>query len=143
MAEDRFIQLQLPCDPQYVGVVRLFLASAGRHFGVDEDAIDDLKVAVSEACNGAIDANHRNGIEGPMQVALSADDDSLAVEVTAEGGSDILEDDWDPATPTHVFQRTIAMGLVLGLFPDAQWEEESESGMRVTFRVPRTGAANG
>lgn len=140
MSEDTTVELQIPCDPQQVSAARIFVASAGRQFGVDEEAIDDLKVAVSEACNGAIDANERNDVEGPMTISVEAHDESVEVRIASAGGSDVHEDEWDPATPTHLFQRTIGMGLVHGLFPDATWDESSSEGLRVTFRIPRSGA---
>ena len=49
------IELQIPCDPKYIGVARLVAAGVGAHSGLNADEIDDLKVAVSEACTNVID----------------------------------------------------------------------------------------
>ena len=47
--------LAIPADPAYVGTVRYFAATIARHEGLPEELIDDLRLAVSEACAEAID----------------------------------------------------------------------------------------
>ena len=54
MAEALAVELKMPCDPQYVGVARLVVAGMGARAGLTVDDIDDLKVAVSEACTNTI-----------------------------------------------------------------------------------------
>ena len=48
--------LAIPADPAYVGTVRYFAATIARHEGLPEELIDDLRLAVSEACAEAIDS---------------------------------------------------------------------------------------
>ena len=45
------ISLAIPCRPEYVALCRLVAGSLGLRDGLDEDAIADLKVIVTEACN--------------------------------------------------------------------------------------------
>jgi len=49
------IELKIPCDPKYIAVARLVAAGVGTRSGLTVDDIDDLKVAVSEACTNVID----------------------------------------------------------------------------------------
>jgi len=55
MAEAPEVELRIPCDPQYISVVRLVVAGIGARVGLTVDQIDDMKVAVSEACTNTID----------------------------------------------------------------------------------------
>ena len=55
MAEASAVELRIPCEPQYISVVRLVVAGLGAQAGLTVDDIDDMKVAVSEACTNTID----------------------------------------------------------------------------------------
>ncbi|MDO5690390.1 MAG: ATP-binding protein [Tissierellia bacterium] len=45
------IQIIIPSKPEYVSTVRLATSSMASHVGFDVEAIEDLRVAISEACN--------------------------------------------------------------------------------------------
>ena len=49
------VRLELPAQPAFVGVARSVVAAvAGSLDGIDDDRLEDLRVAVSEACTNAI-----------------------------------------------------------------------------------------
>jgi anti-sigma regulatory factor (Ser/Thr protein kinase) len=74
------VQLEIPPRSVYVGVVRLAVASLARAAGLDEDAVDDLKIAVSEACANAI-LGVEDTSDDPITITLSDTDQSLELEV--------------------------------------------------------------
>ena len=53
-------EIQIPPRPEYVGVLRLALGSLARTVGMDEESIDDLRIAISEACTNAVIAQEEN-----------------------------------------------------------------------------------
>ena len=71
------VRLDLPARPEYVGVVRLALSSLARYAGLDEERVDELKIAVSEVCTDivAADAGDR------LTISWSADDGTVRIEV--------------------------------------------------------------
>lgn len=75
------VAMTIPARAEYVGVVRLAAAAiAGRMaFGYDE--VEDLKVAVSEACSDAI---LNGGAEVEVQFAIGPD--RLEVQVAGAAG---------------------------------------------------------
>jgi anti-sigma regulatory factor (Ser/Thr protein kinase) len=75
------VEIEIPPRSAYVGVVRLALASLGRSAGLDEEALDDLKIAVSEACTNSVLGHEESGSDEPVLIAWS-DDDGFVVEVT-------------------------------------------------------------
>ena len=75
------VEIEIPPRSAYVGVVRLALASLGRSAGLDEEALDDLKIAVSEACTNAVLGHEEAGSDAPVLVAWE-DEGGLVVEVT-------------------------------------------------------------
>ncbi|SCY63111.1 ATP-binding protein [Alkaliphilus peptidifermentans] len=48
------IKLSIPNKPEYVSVVRLTVAAIANRMGFDIEKIEDIKVAIAEACTNAI-----------------------------------------------------------------------------------------
>ncbi len=49
------IELKIPCSGQFVAIVRLQAEAIARRLGFSEEEIQDIKVAVGEACDNAIE----------------------------------------------------------------------------------------
>jgi anti-sigma regulatory factor (Ser/Thr protein kinase) len=45
------VSLVIPCRPEYVALCRLVAGALGMRDGLDEEAVADVKVIVTEACN--------------------------------------------------------------------------------------------
>src|SRR5919106_1993500 len=60
--------LHIPPEAAYVSTARLFVGAVARHFGVEEDSVEDLKLAVSEACNAAIRIRQRETEDRPIHI---------------------------------------------------------------------------
>jgi hypothetical protein len=124
--------LTIPADAAYVGTVRYFAATIARHEGLPEELTDDLRLAVSEACAGAIDA----GVTGSIRVALSLEPDGIDVEVTS--GSVQSEGEPHGREPLVPIYR---MQLIRALFPDA--ETDLGHGVRVVRFTVRNAGTRG
>lgn len=48
------IELKVPAKADYVGVVRLFVSGVAHRMGFSYDDIEDMKVAVAEACTNVV-----------------------------------------------------------------------------------------
>jgi serine/threonine-protein kinase RsbW len=75
------VELEIPPRSVYVGVVRLAVASLARGAGADEETVDDLKIAVSEACANAVLGLERIDADDPIAISFSDDDGKLQLEV--------------------------------------------------------------
>jgi hypothetical protein len=118
--------LAIPADPAYVGTVRYFAATIARQEGLPEELIDDLRLAVSEACAEAIDA----GVTGSIRVALSLEPERIDVEVTS-GSAQSQGEPHEGEAMVPIYR----MQLIRALFPDAK----TDPGHRVRvvrFTVP-------
>lgn len=49
-----FIEMRIPANSEYVGVIRLTLSGIANRMGFSYDDIEDLKIAVSEVVNNAV-----------------------------------------------------------------------------------------
>ncbi|MGH2787502.1 MAG: ATP-binding protein [Actinomycetota bacterium] len=85
------VELEIPPRSVYVGVVRLALASMARNAGIDEETIDHLKIAVSEACANAVLAHDELKLAEPFGVSWSEDSHHVVVEVCDRASSYDIE----------------------------------------------------
>lgn len=78
------LKFSIPGKPEYVGVVRLAVSSVANRAGFDIEAIEDIKVAVAEACNNAIlHGIHENCCN--YEVACSLDEKKLTIVIDDKG----------------------------------------------------------
>ena len=75
------IEIAIPPRSVYVGVVRLTVVSLARHAGLDEDKVDDLRIAVSEACTSAVLAHEQAGNDDPIVVRWADENDRFVIDV--------------------------------------------------------------
>ena len=74
------IDLKIPPRPEYISVARLTAAAVAARQDFTYDEIEDLKVAVSEACNALIRSQGDSG----EPIALHFVEDSDALDITIE-----------------------------------------------------------
>lgn len=91
------VELEIPARPEYVALARMLVSSvAGSRRALGDDRIDDLKLAVSEACTNAIEAHGAIDAEERVLVLCEEDDDRLVVQIDDRGSG------FDPALlPEH------------------------------------------
>jgi serine/threonine-protein kinase RsbW len=75
------VRLAFPPEPRLLGTVRLVVGMVARKVGMDDEAIEDLKVAVSEACAVAVGDLIRAGSLDRIELDLVEADDRLGIEV--------------------------------------------------------------
>src|SRR5690554_3404038 len=77
------VSLTLPNAPEYVSIARLTLSGIANRMGFNIEDIEDLKVAVAEACTNAI--KHGCGKECNYFIEFSVLKDKLRIEIR-DGG---------------------------------------------------------
>ncbi|MDZ7676803.1 MAG: ATP-binding protein [Acidimicrobiales bacterium] len=79
------IQLEIPPRLDYLAVVRLIVATAASlDPPLPESRLDDLRLAVTEACSNAIKA-HRPEADEPIVVSCHLDQDRFKVDIRDRG----------------------------------------------------------
>jgi serine/threonine-protein kinase RsbW len=76
--------------PAHVRTARLVALAMARRIGVAEDTLDEVRLAVGEACSRAVGVHAVRAPGTPVTMRLSDDDGCFTVEVTDAG---VLEDD--------------------------------------------------
>jgi serine/threonine-protein kinase RsbW len=82
------IELEIPAKSAYVGIVRLALAFAARSAGLGDEAVDDLKIAVSEACANAVLSHEAAGADAPVTITWNDSEEEVVIEVADRGSSE-------------------------------------------------------
>ncbi len=85
MNEDRpSVSLELDSSPETLTLVRGVLGGLAEGLALDPELLDDIKTAVSEACNNVV-MHAYGGESGPLRVALYVQDDTIEVVVRDRG----------------------------------------------------------
>lgn len=77
------IKLSIPNKPEYVSVARLTVSAIANRIGFDIERIEDIKVAVAEACTNAI--THGINECDNFEVSFLIDENKLTVKVCDSG----------------------------------------------------------
>lgn len=128
---DASIELEIPARPEYVALARLVVSSlASARRDLTDDRVDDLKVAVSEACTNAIEAHHSADSNDSVVVRCIELDDRLEIEIRDRGAG------FDPeALPEHPpvtdperlnFERGLGIPLIRTLVDEVHIDSSAE-----------------
>jgi len=85
------IKLSIPAISKYVSIVRLTASGLAAKLGFSSDDIEDIKVAVSEACNNSVQYAYPNKTkEELVDICFTPNNNELMIEITDHGiGFDI------------------------------------------------------
>ncbi len=134
------VTLSIPSDPAFERVVRASAAELGDTFGFDAERIEDLKLAVSEAVNNAIDHGSKRQSHMPVDVAFSVNGDHLEVRVI-DHGTGVDRIDWSRRVVEEEnldagMLRGFGMYLISSLVDHCEVSSSSE-GTVMTLRLQR------
>src|ERR1700747_2952887 len=74
--------------PAHVRTARLVATAVARRSGIDESLLDEVRLAVGEACSRAVEAHRKHCPGQPIRVALSDDGERFEVVVTDAAPAD-------------------------------------------------------
>jgi serine/threonine-protein kinase RsbW len=140
------VELEIPARPEYLALARLLVAAAvAGDPEFPEDRLDDLRLAVSEACTNAMEAQaraagsragangHGRGTE-PIQIRCLLDMEQVEVEVTDHGDGfdpDALADHPPVTDPSRLdYERGLGIPLIRILTDEVEFMP-SPTGTRV------------
>ncbi len=119
------VHLRFSALPAHVRTARLVAATVARRSGVDDDLLDEVRLAVGEACSRAVGQHTRSGLHEPVSMRLHSEDGRFCVEVadvvpigvsltSITSPADLL--DADPAD----MDESLGLALISGLVDDVQ-----------------------
>ncbi|MET9690112.1 ATP-binding protein [Streptomyces sp. NPDC006514] len=78
------VELRFSAQPEHVRTARLVAAAVARRVGVDDAVLDEVRLAVGEACSRAVGLHRSNGLTAPVRVVLTEEDKTFSIEVADE-----------------------------------------------------------
>jgi len=78
------VRLTIPAKAEYITLVRLALSGLSGLRPLSDEALGDMKLAVTEACTNAVRHGYNDG-EGTVEVVYELRPDRLVVEVADDG----------------------------------------------------------
>jgi anti-sigma regulatory factor (Ser/Thr protein kinase) len=121
------VEIEIPSRSVYVGVVRLAFAALARSAGLGEEAVDDLRIAVGEACANAVIANEEASPDSPVSVNWSLEDEQIVIEVGDRGRG------FDPESSGRDedfrARMNLSMALLESLVDSCEVAQRSNGGM--------------
>lgn len=139
------VDLTIPPRPEYISVARLTAAAvAGQAFTFDE--IEDLKVAVSEACNVLM--RSRRGSGSPIALHFVEEADALDIRIEMQGsGADsrvVFPDLRSPGRRNEMAADERALGVFLmQCLVDEVRRIDGDGGIALRLRKKQRERSNG
>jgi serine/threonine-protein kinase RsbW len=124
---DLSLEMSVPSRAEYIAVVRLVVASlASARRNLADERIDDLKLAVSEACTNAIEANMSTYHRHPVRVSCWEAPERFEVCISDAGSG--FDPEQLPAHPPVTdpdrlnFERGLGIPLIRSLVDDVRFD---------------------
>jgi anti-sigma regulatory factor (Ser/Thr protein kinase) len=144
--------------PAHVRTARLVATAVARRSGVDEALLDEVRLAVGEACSRAVEAHQEHCPAEPVRVALTGTDGRFEVVVTdtavqhngtapgagANGGSETSGDEPADAAGEPARQAVpaeLGLAVIEGLADDVEIAR-TKAGLSIRMSWPSATAAS-
>ncbi|MDQ0309214.1 anti-sigma regulatory factor (Ser/Thr protein kinase) [Kitasatospora herbaricolor] len=98
-----------------------------RRAGVDESVLDEVRLAVGEACSRAVGLHQRGGVTaGAVRVALTDQEKRFLIEVEDEAGPASVP---DPGVDEDADEDTLGLAVITGLVEDLEVTHGARGGV--------------
>lgn len=87
MQQYEYVEVKLPAKAQYISIARLALSGIASRIGFSYEAIEDLKIATSEAVTNAVEHAYTENGDGEVVIGCGIFTDRLEITVADQGQS--------------------------------------------------------
>ncbi|CAL9530287.1 ATP-binding protein [Streptomyces griseomycini] len=135
------VELRFSALPEHVRTARLVAAAVARRAGVDEAVLDEVRLAVGEACTRAVGLHRNGGITAPVKVLLIEEEKQFSIEVGDEvphavpGGHPPGDGAGDADVETE--EDEMGLAVISGLVDDVEVSAGAHGGS-IRMRWPTT-----
>ncbi|MBO8164058.1 MAG: anti-sigma B factor RsbW [Brevibacillus sp.] len=81
------VELTIPARAEYIGVARLLVSGVANRAGFSYDEIEDIKLAVAEACTNAVNHAYEGDDGGTVCIRCTLHKDRLEIKIIDSGTS--------------------------------------------------------
>lgn len=121
------INMSLPSKPEYVSVARLTASFVANQMGFDIETIEDIKLAVGEACNNAI---LHSGSDETYKLEFIKHSDNLTIEIVDHGKGFSIEKYKKPDAE-ELQENGLGLFIIKSLMDTVQIETSEGQGTKI------------
>lgn len=124
------VELRFSALPEHVRTARLVAAAVARRAGVDESVLDEVRLAVGEACSRAVGLHRRSGIDDAVRVRLVEHEKRFVIEVgDGVGPGAATDDDVDGSAGEDAAEAAMGLAVISGLVDDLDISSDADGGL--------------
>jgi serine/threonine-protein kinase RsbW len=114
--ENHSVTLTVPAFAEFVDIVRLTLYGIATKWGFSYEEIEDMKVAVAEACNNAVLHAYEGADPGNIDIKFSMTANGIRISIKDQGASFDYRHKESQATSLHDKQLSEINAGGLGIY---------------------------
>ncbi|MCB5166060.1 ATP-binding protein [Streptomyces bambusae] len=134
------VELRFSAQPEHVRTARLVAAAVARRAGVEEALLDEVRLAVGEACSRAVGLHRGNAVTAPVRVVLTDEEKVFSIEVGDEApGGPAGPAGTGPAGDSDAAEDDMGLAVISGLVDDYE-VTSGEAGGVIRMSWPVAGA---
>lgn len=119
-------ELKIPAEHEFVGVAKAVAGRLAGRLGFNLENLDELAIAVTQACESAIDAGEQTWGQGAsLKLTYTQTERGLAVEVQALAPRSKEALPARPAPPSHDELQRVAHEMIRSFVDDFQTQVEA------------------
>ncbi|MFJ9079138.1 ATP-binding protein [Streptomyces sp. NPDC102278] len=141
------VELRFSAQPEHVRTARLVAAAVARRAGVEEAVLDEVRLAVGEACSRAVGLHRSNGLTGPVRVVLTEEEKVFSIEVgddvpgAAGGSAEAVSGIAAALDPDNEGEDEMGLAVISGLVDDVEVTSGEAGGtIRMSWPVAKISA---
>ena len=127
------VELRFSALPEHVRTARLVAAAVARRAGVDESVLDEVRLAVGEACSRAVGLHGRHQLDEPVRVKLIEQEKRFVIEIGDGVGGKHSDDEHHPidaaAAVDDAAEAAMGLAVISGLVDDLDIGSDGDGGV--------------
>ena len=124
------IKMEISSNPEYVSIIRLTTSGIANKIGFSLEDIEDLKVAISEACTNAI----KHSLEDKFIIIYNILENGITIEIMDEGQG-YNPSDVDEVDVSKLQESGMGLFIIESLMDDVS--VESQEGKGTTIKMTK------
>jgi len=122
------IKISLPGKPEYVSIARLTASVIANQMGFNIDDVEDIKVAVGEACNNAV--LHGKSHEEVFEIQFEVQEKRMVIEVRDNGNGFDL-DEYQAPDPGELRENGLGIFIMKALMDEVDFIPVQNNGTTI------------
>ena len=120
------IKMEITANPEYVSIIRLTTSGIANKIGFCIDDIEDLKVAISEACTNAI----KHSLEDRFTIIYTMIENGLTIEIIDNGKGYVSKEVSEPDLD-NLKESGMGLFIIESLMDEVKVESKEGNGTSI------------